>query len=148
MQALPYVAPDETFLMTYGDGLSNIDIPSLIADHHKHSRILTLSGVHSQGRFGLLHIDPSTGHVDGFAEKVQEPGYINGGFLVCHNKIGDYIPNDPSSVLEVDTISRLVSGGQVHAYTHEGWWHPMDTVPDMQHLNRLWMEGRAPWKVW
>lgn len=146
-KALDYINPGERFMLTYGDGLSNIDINKLISEHSASRCLLTVSAVHSHGRFGLLEICPSTSRIHRFAEKAQEPGYINGGFMVCESSTRDYVPRD-QVMLEDGVIKCMVSGGQVNAYRHEDWWHPMDTVADMHHLNRYWREGTAPWKVW
>ena len=147
-QVQRYIAPDETFLFTYGDGLSNIDIPATIAEHQSERRVLTISAVHPAGRFGALKVEAS-GRIQSFHEKPQvEAAYVNGGFMVCQNKVFDYIPDDPGVAFEREPMSRLVADGQLHSYRHEGWWQPMDTFQEMQYLNQLWNEGRAPWKVW
>jgi glucose-1-phosphate cytidylyltransferase len=143
-----YILPGETFLLTYGDGLSNIDVAASIAEHQQERRVLTISAVHPAGRFGALNVEPS-GRILSFHEKPQmEAAYVNGGYMVCQDSLFDYIPNDPSVSLEREPMNRLVAEGQLHSFRHNGWWQPMDTFQETQYLNQLWNEGQAPWKVW
>lgn len=142
-----YIGDDETFLLTYGDGLSNVDINATITFHHKTGKICTVTGVHPSGRFGELQIQNSL--VTQFNEKPQaEGGYINGGFMVCDRKIFDYLPDDPAVMLERTPMQRLVADGQLAVYLHEGFWQPMDTYYEFAMLNQLWASGAPPWKVW
>lgn len=143
-----YLTPGEPFLLTYGDGLSDLDINATIQAHRKSQRICTISAVHPAGRFGALSID-ETGAIHTFQEKPQvEQAYVNGGYMVCEPRLFDYLPADPGVMFEREPIERLVRDGQLNSYRHEGFWQPMDTYQETQHLNRLWAEGKAPWKVW
>jgi len=143
-----YVESDEDFLLTYGDGVGDVDIHAAIEVHRRHGRALTLTGVHPPGRFGELSI-ADDGRCTGFNEKPQtEVGYINGGFMVCNRRLFDYLPDDPGVMLEEGPMERLVADGQLAVHRHEGFWQPMDTFAEFRLLNRLWDAGRAPWKVW
>ncbi len=143
-----YIGKGEPFLLTYGDGLSTIDINASVASHQKAGRICTVSAVHPAGRFGQMRIDDS-GAIHVFNEKPQmEEAYINGGYMVCDYKLFDYLTDDPKVMFEREPISKLVQDGQLHSFKHEGFWQPMDTFQEAQYLNRLWEDGQAPWKVW
>ena len=143
-----YISPDETFLLTYGDGLSDIDINESIRCHEKAGKVCTIAAVHPAGRFGALSID-ERGHIHTFNEKPQvEEAYINGGFMICNDKIFEYLKGDPTIMFERQPIADLVSDGQLNSYKHEGFWQPMDTYQESQYLNELWEAGNAPWKLW
>jgi glucose-1-phosphate cytidylyltransferase len=147
-QVQRHLAPGESFLLTYGDGLSTIDINASIAEHQQAGRTLTVSAVHPAGRFGSLSID-NAGGINRFQEKPQmETTYINGGFMVCSPKLFGYLPDDPAVMLERQPMDALVRDKQLHSFRHEGWWQPMDTYQEMQYLDGLWAQGRPPWKVW
>jgi glucose-1-phosphate cytidylyltransferase len=143
-----YLADDDTFLLTYGDGVGNIDIPRSVEFHQASGKICTLTAVHPPGRFGELGLGDD-GSVLGFNEKPQaEGGYINGGFMICRTSIFDYLGHDPAMMLEQEPLRRLTAEGQLGAFKHEGFWQPMDTFMEFTLLNNMWAEGRAPWKVW
>jgi len=143
-----YLRKGETFLFTYGDGLSNIDINASIKEHKRSGKTCTLSAVHPSGRFGALIIEPH-GTIHEFAEKPQmERAYVNGGFMVCDYRVFRHLPEDPGIMFEREPITSMVRQGQLHSYRHEGFWQPMDTYQETQYLNKLWTEGKAPWKVW
>lgn len=143
-----YLGSDETFLLTYGDGVGNIDIPGSIAHHQKSGKVCTLSAVHPPGRFGELGIDDDN-TIHGFNEKPQaEGGYINGGYMVCSRSIFDYLPDDPGMMLEQAPMKKLTADGNLSAFKHDGFWQPMDTFQEFGLLNKLWDDGKAPWKVW
>ena len=147
-QVRNYLESDDTFLLTYGDGVGSIDIPASIAFHRKLGKICTLTAVHPPGRFGELGLNGDS-MVHGFNEKPQtEGGYINGGYMVCSSRLFDYLPDDPAMMLEQQPLRTLVSEGQLAAFRHEGFWQPMDTYQEFMLLNNLWNEARAPWKVW
>ena len=100
------------------------------------------------GRFGALQIEDD-GSIHTFEEKPKvEQAFVNGGFMVCDHKIFNYLPDDAGVMFEREPIAKLVEKGQLHSYRHEGFWQPMDTYQEMQYLNRLWADGKAPWKVW
>ena len=147
-QIRKYVGGDDTFLLTYGDGVGNIDIPGALAFHRANGRVLTLAAVHPPGRFGELGLDADS-TVHGFNEKPQaEGGYINGGYMVCDRRVFDYLTDDPTMMFEREPMQRLTAERQLAAFQHEGFWQPMDTYQEFLLLNRLWAEGTAPWKVW
>lgn len=137
---------DETFCFTYGDGVSDVDIRALIAFHHKHKRLATLTAVQPPGRFGALNLRGE--EVTSFEEKPHgDGGWINGGFFVLSSKVIDYIDGDVT-VWERSPMERLAHEGQLHAYLHSGFWQPMDTLRDKTHLEELWASSKAPWKIW
>lgn len=143
-----YVPAGEPFMLTYGDGLATIDIKSLIAAHRRSGKICTISAVHPAGRFGALRIE-GDGAIRTFDEKPRfEDAHVNGGYMVCEHRFFDYLPDDPTVMLERQPMEKLVNDGQLNAYQHDGFWQPMDTYQETQHLNQLWATGNAPWKVW
>lgn len=138
---------DETFLLTYGDGLADINIASLIAFHKKNKKLATVTAVNPAGRFGLLDLDEK-GNVSRFLEKPEGDGnWINGGFFVMEPAIFDYLEDD-KTVLERKPLETLAAQGNLKAYRHEGFWYAMDTLRDKIYLEELWNTGNAPWKVW
>ena len=142
----PYVG-DNTFLLTYGDGVSNVDIAEELAFHRAHGKMLTITAVNPGQRFGTLDIGPS-GEVRDFREKCDDDGsLINGGFMVCEPTLFDYIAGD-ETVLEREPFEKAAATGQLMAYRHRGFWQCMDNVREKQYLEKLWADGKAPWKVW
>lgn len=143
---LPYVADDDAFCLTYGDGVGDVDITALIDLHRREGRLCTVTAVQPPGRFGALRTEGS--RVTRFAEKPQgDGGWINGGFFVVSPRVGAYIEGD-HTVWEREPLERLAEEGQLTVHFHHGFWHPMDTLRDRRHLEALWASGRAPWKVW
>lgn len=143
-----FIPAGERFLLTYGDGLATIDINATISAHAAARKTCTISAVHPAGRFGALRVEDS-GHIHAFSEKPQfEDAYVNGGYMVCDYRFFDYLPDDPNMMLERKPMEELVRDRELHAFKHEGFWQPMDTYQEAQHLNKLWAEGKAPWKVW
>ncbi|MEX0325467.1 MAG: glucose-1-phosphate cytidylyltransferase [Puniceicoccaceae bacterium] len=143
-----YIDGGEEFLLTYGDGLSDIDIGASIETHRNSGRICTIAAVHPASRFGTLEIEEDGG-VREFAEKPQlNQSYVNGGFMVCQSSIFNYLEGYENPVFEKEPLSRLATDGQMNAYRHQGWWQSMDTYRESQLLNDLWRSGQAPWKVW
>lgn len=135
-----------TFMLTYGDGVSNVDLTSLLAFHRKQGKIATVTAVRPPARFGGLVIDD--GNVSKFTEKpLGGEGWINGGFLVFEPEVFDFLAGDESS-LEADALDRLAAAGELAAYCHPDFWQCMDTLRDKHYLERLWNEGTAPWKTW
>ncbi len=144
---LPYVAGEDAFCFTYGDGVANIDISALIKFHQEKQTLVTLTTTQPTGKFGALEVD-SDAYVRAFQEKPRGDGrWVNGGFFVLSPKVGEYIKGD-ASMWEREPLERLVQEGRVSAYKHTGFWQPMDTVHDRQVLEDLWASGKAPWKVW
>jgi glucose-1-phosphate cytidylyltransferase len=137
---------DETFMLTYGDGVGNIDLARLLACHKHHGKLATVSAVRPPARFGGITIEGDS--VMRFEEKPQiGEGWINGGFFVLEPAIAKYILGD-ETVFERDPLERLAKEGQLAAYRHEGFWQCMDTLRDVRLLDDLWRQGNAPWKVW
>ena len=137
---------NEPFMLTYGDGVSNVNIPELLEFHKKQGKMTTLTAVRPSARFGQMVVDD--GKVMQFKEKPQiGEGWINGGFFVMEPEIVDYIRDDQTS-WEFESLEKLAAEGQVAAYQHESFWQCMDTLRDVNLLERLWMEGNAPWKIW
>lgn len=138
----------ETFMLTYGDGVGDIDISALVKFHNSHGKLLTVTGVHPPGRFGELSISDGT-RVTGFNEKPQiSGGLISGGFFVCSPEIFKYLDGgDDRLVLEKEPMSRIAADGQMQVFEHAGFWHPMDTYRDYIYLNELWESGKAPWRL-
>lgn len=142
IKKLENVLEDE-FMLTYGDGLSNINIDELLDHHKRFGKIATVSAVRPPARFGTIEI--SNGVVSKFAEKdPQDAGWINGGFFCLNKKICEYILDETTS-FESDPLNKLVSIQELSAFEHNGWWQPMDTLRDKRSLVSLWEEGRAPW---
>jgi glucose-1-phosphate cytidylyltransferase len=136
----------EDFCFTYGDGVSSIDVRSLVAFHKSHNRLATVTAVMPPGRFGSVEVD--NGVVTNFLEKPRGDGnLINGGFFVLKPECIDLIDDDQSA-WEGKPLNRLVERQQLAAYVHTGFWQPMDTLRDKQYLEQLWASGQAPWKVW
>ncbi|ODU50285.1 MAG: glucose-1-phosphate cytidylyltransferase [Thiobacillus sp. SCN 63-374] len=140
-----YLGEDD-FCMTYGDGVGDVEIDRLMEFHRAHGGLATVTATQPPGRFGALDLDGNT--VLSFCEKPHgDGGWINGGFFVLSPKVIDYI-NDDAVLWEREPLERLAGEGQLQAYFHHGFWQPMDTLRDKQHLESLWQEGKAPWKVW
>ncbi len=141
-----YVCDEKAFCLTYGDGVSDIDISSLIDFHFKHGRLATVTAVQPPGRYGTLDISNST--VNGFQEKPKGDGaWINGGFFVLSPNCIDYIEGDQSS-WEGEPLKEIAESGNLKAYKHEGFWQPMDTLRDKNQLEEIWASKKAPWKNW
>ncbi|WP_078555143.1 glucose-1-phosphate cytidylyltransferase [Bacillus alkalicellulosilyticus] len=142
----PFVQ-NEPFLATYGDGVSDVNIPELVKHHKKHQKLATLTAVQPSGRFGALDITKDQ-KVDHFIEKPTGDGsWVNGGFFVLEPKVFDYIEDD-ESVFETDVLPVLSQQGELLAYKHTGFWKPMDTLNDRNQLEKIWNSGNAPWKKW
>ncbi|MEO8140585.1 MAG: glucose-1-phosphate cytidylyltransferase [Gemmatimonadota bacterium] len=136
----------QTFMATYGDGLSNVDIAALLAFHKSHGRLATVTAVRPPSRFGGLVLEG--GAVREFSEKPQTgEGWINGGFFVFERGVFDYLAGD-TTILEREPLERLAADGQLMAFEHTGFWQPMDTLREKQLLETLWSSGNAPWKTW
>ena len=138
---------NEAFMLTYGDGVSNVDISQLLEFHKRNKKLITMTAVNVGQRFGVLDIDKE-GLIQSFREKKDLDGsMINAGFMVIEPKIFDYIDGD-ETVFEQRPLEQVASEGQLVAYKHEGFWKCMDTQRDKMQLEKLWAEGKAPWKIW
>ncbi len=137
---------NEPFMVTYGDGLGNVNVADLVAFHRKHGHLATITAVRPPARFGGLVL--SGDRVEEFSEKPQTgEGWINGGFFVFEPEVLDYIANDQTS-LEREPLDHLSAAGELMAFRHNGFWQPMDTLREKQLLETLWESGNAPWKTW
>lgn len=140
-----YVTGD-TFMVTYGDGLSDVDIRKLVEFHQAHGKAATVTGVRPSSRFGIIDVD-DTGKVQSFAEKPRMENWASAGFFVFNRRIFDLLDGD-ECVLEREPLERLAREGELMVYRHDGFFFAMDTYREYQMLNQLWDEGQAPWKVW
>ncbi|MFH1848041.1 MAG: glucose-1-phosphate cytidylyltransferase [Candidatus Omnitrophota bacterium] len=139
---------NETFMLTYGDGVSDININGLLKDHKKSKKYATLSAIQTAGRFGVLDIQKGSA-VKSFLEKpTGEGSWINGGFFVLEPQVFGYLKKGDSTIWERDPLEGLAEDNQLNAYKHTGFWKCMDVLRDKIELNELWKSGRAPWKVW
>ncbi len=142
----PYLDSSEPFCLTYGDGVSNVDMCALVKWHEQQGTLATLTAVQPVGKFGAISTDQDK--VSSFREKPQGEGrWINGGFFVVSPRVLDYIEGDQTS-WEREPLERLAAAGELAAYRHTGFWQAMDTLYDKNYLDRLWNEGAAPWKIW
>jgi glucose-1-phosphate cytidylyltransferase len=145
-RVLKYLGDDPEFLMTYGDGVANIDLAALLAMHKAGGRKATVTGARPPARFGELHLDGDA--VTDFLEKVPGEGsWINGGFFVLPRDIGDYIEGD-ATTFEQEPLKRLSGEGQLSIYRHDDFWLPMDSLRDKNALEAYWRTSKAPWKIW
>lgn len=136
----------EDFCLTYGDGVADVDIKQVLEFHKKHGGLATLTATQPPGRFGALNLQGNK--IRSFQEKPEGDGnWINGGFFVLNHKVIDLIPDD-KTVWEKGPMESLAKDGELHAYFHKGFWQPMDTLRDKNHLEELWQSGKAPWRVW
>ncbi|NTW41762.1 MAG: glucose-1-phosphate cytidylyltransferase [Cellulomonadaceae bacterium] len=137
----------ERFIVTYGDGLADIDLGALLAFHESHGRKATITTVRPLSRFGLVDVDDSS-EVTRFREKPQMEDWVSAGFFVFEPSVFDYLHDTDDVMLEHEPLARLAAEGELAAYRHEGFWQPMDTFRESQLLNEMWDTGSAPWKVW
>lgn len=139
---------NETFLLTYGDGVSDIDIQKSIEEHKKSGKALTVTAYKPNGKFGALEIDEN-GSVNAFTEKPAGDGmWINAGYFICEPEIFEYITEGDSTIFEKAPLENLAKDGKMNSYKHTGFWKPMDTLRDNVELNQMWDSGKAPWKKW
>jgi glucose-1-phosphate cytidylyltransferase len=139
---------DQPFMLTYGDGVSDINIEELVKYHKSHGRAMTMTAAQPDGRFGALNIKEDN-QVMHFLEKPKgDGGWINAGFFVCEPKVFEYITEGDDSVFEQAPLKNLAQDGEIFTYKHNGFWKPMDSLKDKNDLNNLWNIGKAPWKVW
>jgi glucose-1-phosphate cytidylyltransferase len=142
-----YFLENERFLLTYGDGVSDINVTELIKFHDNEEKLVTLTAIKPGGRFGALEINQNA--VTSFVEKKNcVENWVNGGFFVVEPDIFNYIPDGENAIFECDTLSALAESKRLSAYKHSGFWHCMDTPKDKADLNAMWNQNKAPWKVW
>ena len=138
---------NEPFMVTYGDGVSDVNIKELVEFHLQHGKMMTLTGVRPEGRFGIMDFSTNNA-VSEFREKsIDDSGWINGGFLVCNPEVLDYIRDD-SIMLEREPMYEIAHKGELMCFKHDGFWQCMDTLRDKEKLEQLWMTQKAPWKIW
>lgn len=139
---------DEPFMLTYGDGVSDVNIHDLVMSHKKSGKSLTVTAYKPQGKFGSLDIG-ETGEVKSFTEKPAGDGmWINAGYFVCEPEVFDYITEGDSTIFERAPLENLAKDGKMTSFKHTGFWKPMDILKDNKELNKMWDQGNAPWKVW
>jgi glucose-1-phosphate cytidylyltransferase len=139
---------NETFMLTYGDGLSDLNLKLLLEFHKSHGKSLTMTSFRPDGRFGALNISDDN-RVREFKEKPKGGGsWINAGFFVCEPKVFDYIGNGDEVIFEQESLQNLAKDGEIFTYKHNGFWKPMDSLKDKNDLNNLWDNDKAPWKIW
>jgi glucose-1-phosphate cytidylyltransferase len=144
----PYVGK-EPFLLTYGDGVADINISETIQFHKKKGGILTLTAYKPSGKFGALELDLNTNRVKSFLEKPDgDHNWINAGYFVCEPEIFNYIEDEDAAIFERKPLETVAKEGKMNAFLHNGFWKPMDTLRDNNELNEMWDRGEAPWKVW
>jgi len=142
------ILDNERFMLTYGDGLCNVNIPELVQFHNTSGKLVTLTAVQPAGRFGSIEIS-NNGIVESFKEKpVGDGAWINGGFFVMEPGVFDYFTEGDATILERTPMEGLAETGQLNAYKHNGFWQAMDTLKDKKDLTDLWMTGKAPWALW
>ncbi|MBQ3377702.1 MAG: glucose-1-phosphate cytidylyltransferase [Synergistaceae bacterium] len=136
------------FMLTYGDGVCNVNLDELLKFHENHKKIMTMTMINIAQNKGVISFDNSSGKINSFREKANEDGVvINGGFMVCEPELFDYLKDD-SSILEQEPMRDLVNKGELMGYMHNGFWQCMDTQREKEKLEKLWASGEAPWKIW
>jgi glucose-1-phosphate cytidylyltransferase len=141
------IVGNETFMLTYGDGVGDVNILELLKFHKSYGKAITVTAAQPEGRFGALDIGENS-IVKAFQEKPKGDGaWVNAGFFVCEPKVFDYIEGD-STVFEKEPLQKLAEDGELYAFKHKGFWKPMDTLRDKLELQKLWDSGKAPWKIW
>ncbi len=143
-----YIGNDEEFFLTYGDGVSDVNIHKLLDFHQQNAKLATITTTQPSGRFGALKMNGETNQVLGFKEKARaDSAWVNAGFMVLNRKIFDYL-GDGSEMMEAGPLEAVAGEGKMAGYKHDGFWSPMDTMRDKEYLEGLWESGQAPWKVW
>lgn len=148
LQQIKEYVGNEPFLLTYGDGVSDVNIKELISFHESCGKIVTISTTRPEGRFGVVKMNKETHQIEKFQEKERsDQGWVNMGYMVCNPEIFDYL-GDGNQMLEAEPFTKLANEGEMCAYQHEGFWSPMDNIRDRAFLQNLWNNNEAPWKTW
>ncbi|MBF0176577.1 MAG: glucose-1-phosphate cytidylyltransferase [Magnetococcales bacterium] len=147
IKAVERYLQEDTFMVTYGDGLSDVNLEQLLAFHRSHGKLATVTSVNPLSRFGILKVGDD-GQVADFREKPRVDGKISAGFFVFNRAVLDYLDKGPATILEEEPLSRLAQDGQLMAFQHDGFFYAMDTYREYQYLQKLWDSGAPPWKVW
>ncbi len=137
---------NETFMLTYGDGVSNVDIKALVEAHKAHKKLATVTAVVPEGKFGVLSINDKSS-VTSFSEKTDNKNRVNGGFFVLQPEVFKYLEND-ETIFEKDPLEKLATLGELKAFNHDGFWKPMDSLNDKNKLEEMWKNNQAPWRLW
>lgn len=137
---------NETFMLTYGDGLADIDIEKLLEFHKKQGKIATVTGIYKRSQYGILTVE--NGIAKSFEEKKNTEGIINGGFFIFEPEIFEYLENDTTCILEQNPLKKLAKDDELAVYMHNGFWTAMDTLNDINNVNKIWNEGKGAWKTW
>lgn len=144
----PYIPAGESFMLTYGDGVADVDVEALVGNHRNSHKLVTVTAVQPNGKYGMLNI-ADDGTIREFMEKPQgDGGWINGGFMVADHGMFDYLCEDEKLIFEQEPLEHLARDGQLNSYKHTGFWKAMDTMRDRDQLNAMWKKNQAPWKVW
>jgi glucose-1-phosphate cytidylyltransferase len=139
---------NEPFMVTYGDGVSDVNIKDLVEFHRSHGKLATVTTTQPEGRFGVLTLSADQ-KVEKFQEKIQgDSSWINAGFMVLQPEVFNYLNNGDQTVFEKEPLENLAKDGQLMAFKHTGFWYPMDTLRDKRYLQEIWASGKAPWKTW
>jgi len=142
------IVGEKAFMLTYGDGVSDVNIDNLVSFHHQHGKAITMTSAQPEGRFGALNIEGNL-QVTDFKEKPKgDGGWINAGFFVCEPQVFDYIAEGDETVFEQAPLQNLAKDGELFTFQHHGFWKPMDSLKDKNDLNTLWDQNKASWKVW
>lgn len=144
LKKIQHLIGNEPFMYTYGDGISDIDLDAVLSRHIRHKKMITISSISASQKFGIIDFNDN-GSVIGFREKDNLDSVVNGGFMVCNPEVFDLIDDDPKTVFEREPMITAVACHQVTAYRHEGFWYSVDSFEDLEYLNHLWSNGRAPW---
>lgn len=148
LQIRDYIGDDETFMLTYGDGVSDVNIPELLEYHKQSGKLVTITSTQPEGRFGAIKIAKESGEIERFKEKARkDQSWVNIGYMVMNRGVFDYL-GDGSTMLEGAPFEKLAADGQMVAYRHNGFWSPMDNIHDRAYLQKLWEHDEAPWKIW
>lgn len=139
---------NEPFMLTYGDGVSNLNIKSLVEFHKSHKGAISITSVQPDGRFGALNITEQNKVVNFLEKPKGDGGWINAGFFVCQPEVFDYLKDGDSTIFEQKPLQDLAMDGKLYSFKHKGFWKPMDSLKDKNDLNKLWNENQAPWKIW
>lgn len=143
-----YLQGEEEFMLTYGDGVSDVNIKELLSFHHEHGKLVTITTTQPVGRFGGVEIDKKTNTIYSFKEKIREDqSWVNAGFMVLNKKIFEYL-GEGNEMMESGPLERIAAMGEMVGYRHKGFWSPMDTLRDKNYLESLWNKKKAPWKIW
>lgn len=147
LKKVQHLIGNERFMFTYGDGLSNIDINALESHHIRHNKTVTISSISASQKFGIIDFNDN-GSVIGFREKDSIDSTVNGGFMVCNPNVFEFIDENPSTIFEREPMVTAVACKQVTAYRHNGFWRSVDSFDDLEELNAMWANNKAPWKIW